>query len=80
MRRQEDLRTILRQPSGSLSSVRWRSAWVGEWFQRVQGKDGRLRWIKAADLRPVEAWCLAAVSSAESQRCENLMAQAGIDP
>ena len=51
-----------------------------EWFGRVRGPNGRQRWIKAADLRPVEAWCLAAVSSAESQRCENLMVQAGIDP
>lgn len=42
------------------------------------GQDGRQRWIKAADLPPVDyAGCLAVISSAESQRCESLMAQAG---
>jgi hypothetical protein len=25
-----------------------------EWFGRVRGKDGKQRWIKAADLRPAE--------------------------
>jgi hypothetical protein len=24
-----------------------------EWYGRVRGKDGRQRWIKAADIRPV---------------------------
>jgi hypothetical protein len=26
-----------------------------EWFGRVRGKDGRQRWIKAADLRPAKS-------------------------
>jgi hypothetical protein len=38
-------------PGGTLD---W---WVKErrgWFGRVRGKDGRQRWIKAADLRPAK--------------------------
>jgi hypothetical protein len=27
-----------------------------EWLGRVRGADGRQRWIRAVDLRPVSAW------------------------
>jgi len=26
-----------------------------EWWGRVRGKDGRQRWVKAADLRPAKS-------------------------
>jgi hypothetical protein len=37
-----------RQEGNSIGWVKDRQQWLG----RVRGKDGRQRWVKAADLRP----------------------------
>ena len=42
-------------PGGQLDW--WVKEWVKErqeWLGRVRGKDGRQRWVRAADLRPQE--------------------------